>query len=154
MNKWTALSILSLACLTSNIDVHADSLIIHGLSKHFNSPDCTSIVKKGYQCTFNEQNYGLAYRDNIKTQFYFTSGAYKNSFSRLSTYIGGGYSFNQWSGIEIGIVTGYPMAYIVPMINPYFSLPIYDKLSLQIEAPFLPGNTQLLALSLEYKLWD
>lgn len=71
-------------------------------------------------------------------------GAYYNSESTLSTYIGGAYSFTEHQSIEAGLVTGYASAPIIPMVK-------YRYKNL-FAAPSIDGDDNLgLVLGLEWR---
>jgi len=150
---------LSLACIASiainSADALADtSILVHGVSKHVNSPACMLYGSDFKQCQYNELNYGLGVIErNTGDKWYYMSGAYKNSFGRLSTYIGGGYQISKYSGIKGAFITGYPQLKVVPMVAPYLTIPTFiDKFTISLDIPFMPGTTQALTMSIQYKL--
>jgi len=159
--------LLILLAICSISIVQAESkLIISGLSYHVQQQElvdrCNSLgysanaiigIDAPRRCKpFNEINYGIGIDEFVTTDSYYTAGMYKNSYNKLSTYIGYGYDFSKYSGIKAGAVTGYPQAIVMPMLAPYLSLPLHKRVSIQIIMPFMPGPTQLIAAQLRITL--
>ncbi len=71
---------------------------------------------------YNEQNEGRGYRDENG----FAVGSYRNSLGKNSVYVGkelrkglaSGRFGNLDIGLSAGLVTGYPQAPVVPMVQP------------------------------------
>lgn len=114
MNKRAALA-LAMGMLTTAAS--ADSLVINGLSMHFGGGD------------FNELNYGMGFIHDLPggsgmlASDYIHGGAYYNSYYDVSTYAAVGWEGLQLSknvrlGAELGLVTGYKIMPIAPMLVP------------------------------------
>lgn len=145
---------LILLLLFSGVAIGQSKLVVSGLSLH------ASEYKPHKQCyrfisecrPLNGLNYGLGINEYYNSSIYWTAGAYKNSFYKISTYIGIGYDFSKYSGIKVAVVTGYPEKFIIPMIVPYISIPTIFGVEVMLVAPFLPGWTQVVGVQIRWLL--
>lgn len=99
----------------------ADSLIINGVSIHMGGGD------------FNELNYGMGFIHDLGHEHaplgadYVHGGFYRNSYRDLSTYAALGYDIYSFSRhvklkAELGLVTGYELMPVAPMLVPVLSI--------------------------------
>ena len=132
-----------------------ESISILAVSKHFNAPECIKYGTEDEPCNWNEMNVGLSYNVDMNDTKgivpYYVAGMYYNSFSRLSTHIGMGYRF-KYGGVALSAITGYPQMMVVPMVTPYFELPITKRVGLQLLTPYMPGGVQVMALQIRVVL--
>ena len=85
----------------------ASDIYLHLVSKHFLT-----------EADYNEVNPGIGYvQDKI------TTGVYKNSLGRLSTYLGAEFKYSN-VGVNVGGVTGYRYA-VSPMIAGFVDVGIF-----------------------------
>ncbi len=104
--------ILFIILLLPACSVAENFVVIHAASYH---PDVRS---------YNEINPGIGFRSyNDKT--FFAIGAYKNSISKESAYIGAGIKVASYKNVDVsltaGIITGYILP-IAPFVIPEFSV--------------------------------
>jgi hypothetical protein len=98
----------------------ADSLIINGYSVHLGGGD------------FNELNYGMGFIHDFRESHplgsnYVHGGVYRNSYRDTSTYAAIGWDVLRLSrhvtvGAEMGVVTGYRIMPVAPMLVPVVSI--------------------------------
>lgn len=135
--------------LCSTVVESKTKFILTGVSYHVVQQ--SMLDKCASKCTdLNWLNYGIGINEYFTDKFYVNGGVYKNSYHKLSTYIGAGYEFSQYSGIKFGGVTGYYWAKVLPMLVPYMILPI-ERFNLVLLMPFSPGNIQLVAFEIQYE---
>lgn len=100
---------LTLVLLESN-PARADDISVYVASQHITSTGTR----------FNQINPGLGYGSTVSEHTDVITGAYYNSFKRISVY--GGFRFHTntplEAGVELGLVTGYQYS-VVPMASTY-----------------------------------
>ena len=124
-------------CLFCNFVLADTYLQINGASLH---------SKPGY----NQFNYGLGLEQTISDNWNVAGGWYRNSEYNGSAYAYGRYSFyrnGSWDlGVGVGVVTGYKVMPVLPMIFPEFCYSYLCAIALpQVE----PAGASVLGLHLK-----
>ena len=117
--------VLFMLCMPA--DASNYNINIHLASKHINA--------SGY----NEVNPGIGLEHDK-----YIAGIYKNSFSKPSVYAGRTFSFNQYTGVKYGVVTGYGR--LSPMVAGYLRL---DHVEMVVIPPG-PKNPITLGFGLRF----
>lgn len=151
---YTILVLLSILCVQK---VNGDELNVSVASYHYVYKPCMDKYRPNAKCEYEEINPGLGYEHQIYRHnptggsVRLTTGFYRNSYGKLSLYIGSAYRWHYLS-IQGGLVTGYPQYPVVPVITPTISLPITERVNLELLSPLYIGRMQIVGLRVRFLL--
>ena len=111
-----------LVVLLLSLNTHAQELLIHGPSLHFNS---------GH----NNQTYGIGYQYQN-----FLGGVYYNSERETSVYAGYRLGLVGELGLVVGVVTGYQRCTVCPAALLSYRIPINKTFSIHLNAAPIDGG--------------